>query len=175
MTNSLENRVALITGNSTGLGLAMGMALGKAGAKVPINYANNRARAEAALQAYQDAGIETMIVQADVTTAEGVDALVSAVEAEMGEIEILVPNATCEQPQRPIEEYDWEFYQAMLDFFVKSPFLVTRRVLGPMKEKKWGRIINITSEVYQLSVAPFSAYVAAKGGQVGSQRGILFG
>lgn len=58
----------------------------------------------------------------------------------------------------------------MLDFFIKSPFLLTRRALPHMKQKKWGRIINITSEVFQRSVAPFSAYVAAKGGQIGWSR-----
>ena len=74
------------------------------------------------------------------------------------------------EPLKPIEEYDWAFYQLMLDFFIKSPFLLTRRGLPVMKQKKWGRIINITSEVFHRSVAPFSAYVAAKGGQIGWSR-----
>jgi 3-oxoacyl-[acyl-carrier protein] reductase len=81
-----------------------------------------------------------------------------------------VVNATPAQPLKPIEEYDWAFSQTMLDFFVKSPFLLARRGLPHMKAKKWGRIVNITSEVFQRSVAPFSAYVAAKGGQVGWSR-----
>jgi 3-oxoacyl-[acyl-carrier protein] reductase len=71
---------------------------------------------------------------------------------------------------KPIEEYDWEFYQRMVDFFMKSPFLLTRRGLAAMKQKRWGRIINITSEVFHRAVAPFSAYVAAKGGQIGWSR-----
>ena len=166
----LKNHVALVTGNSTGLGLAIGLALGKAGAKVPVNFANHRQRAEAALAQYEAAGIDTLLVQADVTTAEGVDQLVSQVEQQWGAIDILVPNATCEQPQRPIEEYDWDFYQRMLDFFIKSPFLLTKRTLSSMKQKQWGRIINITSEVYHRSISPFSAYVAAKGGQIGWSR-----
>jgi 3-oxoacyl-[acyl-carrier protein] reductase len=58
----------------------------------------------------------------------------------------------------------------MLDFFVKSPYLVARRGLPHMKVKKWGRIVNITSEVFPRAVAPFSAYVAAKGGQIGWSR-----
>jgi 3-oxoacyl-[acyl-carrier protein] reductase len=58
----------------------------------------------------------------------------------------------------------------MLDFFIKSPFLLAKRGLPHMKQSKWGRIINITSEVFQRSVSPFSAYVAAKGGQVGWSR-----
>ena len=81
-----------------------------------------------------------------------------------------IPNATPAQPLKPIEQYDWAFYQSMLDFFVKSPYLLTREVLPHMKQRKWGRIINITSEVFSRGVAPFSAYVAAKGGQIGWSR-----
>ena len=58
----------------------------------------------------------------------------------------------------------------MLDFFVRSPYLLTRRALPHMRGQKWGRIINITSEVFHRSVSPFSAYVAAKGGQIGWTR-----
>jgi len=114
--------------------------------------------------------VEAALVRADVTTEEGVDALYRETEARLGPPDILVPNATCDQPLRPIEEYDWTFHQAMLDFFVKSPFLLTKRGLAHMKQRKWGRIINITSEVFQRSVGKFSAYVAAKGGQIGWSR-----
>ena len=92
------------------------------------------------------------------------------IAAELGPIDIVIPNATPAQPLKPIEQYDWEFYQSMYDFFVKSPYLITREVLPHMKQQKWGRIINITSEVFSRGVAPFSAYVAAKGGQIGWSR-----
>jgi 3-oxoacyl-[acyl-carrier protein] reductase len=170
MPFSLNGHVAIVTGNSTGLGRSIGLALGKAGAKVPVNFANNEARAQQALAEYQAAGIETCLVQADVTSEQGVDSLFQHVEQQLGAPDILVPNATCEQPQRPIEEYDWAFYQQMIDFFIKSPFLLTRRGLAAMKSRRWGRIINITSEVYHRAVSPFSAYVAAKGGQIGWSR-----
>jgi 3-oxoacyl-[acyl-carrier protein] reductase len=170
MTFSLQGRVAIVTGNSTGLGKAIGLALGKAGAKVPVNFAHNEARGKSTLAEYQQAGIETCLVRCDVTTPAGVEALFAATERELGEVGILVPNATCAQPLKPIEEYDWEFYQSMLDFFVKSPFLLARRGLPAMKKKQWGRIINITSEVFHRAVAPFSAYVAAKGAQIGWSR-----
>jgi 3-oxoacyl-[acyl-carrier protein] reductase len=169
---SLKGHVALVTGNSTGLGKAIGLELGKAGAKVPINFANNAKRAEQAMKEYQAAGIETLLVQADVTSEEGIDKLFRETEAKLGPVDIIVPNATCEQPLKPIEEYDWAFYQRMLDFFIKSPFLLTKRGLPHMKQQKWGRIINITSEVFQRSVAPFTAYVAAKGGQIGFSRSL---
>jgi NAD(P)-dependent dehydrogenase (short-subunit alcohol dehydrogenase family) len=75
MSYRLNDHVAIVTGNSSGLGKAIGMALGKAGARLPINYCNNRKRAEATLAEYQAAGIESMLVQADVTTEVGVKAV----------------------------------------------------------------------------------------------------
>jgi 3-oxoacyl-[acyl-carrier protein] reductase len=170
MAFSLSGHVAIVTGNSTGLGRAIGLALGKAGAAVAVNYAHNKARAERTLTEYRTAGIETLLVRADVTTPEGVETLFSAAEAELGNVDIIVPNATCEQPFKPIEQYDWEFYQQMIDFFIKSPFLLTTRGLPKMKAAGWGRIVNITSEVFHRSVSPYSAYVAAKGGQIGWSR-----
>ena len=170
MTYSLAGKVALVTGNSTGLGKAIGLALGAAGAKVPVNFAHNLARGEQAVAEYQQAGIETALLQADVTSESDVDRLFGDIESQLGPVDIIVANATCEQPLKPIEEYDWDFYQRMLDFFIKSPFLLAKRGLPHMKQQRWGRFINITSEVYQRSVAPFSAYVAAKGGQVGWSR-----
>jgi 3-oxoacyl-[acyl-carrier protein] reductase len=170
MPFSLAGHVAVVTGSSTGLGKAMALALGKAGAKVAVNYFNNDARAERAFKEFQDARIESVLVKASVVTQDGVDRLFGEAEAKLGKPDILVVNATPEQPLKPIEEYDWDFYQTMLDFFVKSPYLLARRGLPHMKAKKWGRIINITSEVFHRAVAPFSAYVAAKGAQIGWSR-----
>ena len=68
----------------------------------------------------------------------------------------------CERLQG-IEDYDWAFHQQTLDLFVKSPFLLAHRALPGMKARRHGRIINVTSEVFHLGVAPFSAYVAARG------------
>jgi len=170
MAFSLANRVALVTGNSTGLGKAIGLALGQAGAMVPVNYFHNEQRAGRTLAEYEAAGIATCLVRSDVTTEEGVERLFMETERRLGPVDIIVPNATCEQPLKPIEEYDWAFYQTMIDFFLKSPYLLARRGLPRMKIQRWGRIINITSEVFHRSVAPFSAYVAAKGAQIGWSR-----
>jgi len=170
MSFSVSGHVAIVTGSSTGLGKAIALTLGKAGAKVAVNYLNNRARAEAAFAEFQAAGVASCLVQSDVTSEAGVERLFHQSEANLGKPDILVLNATCDQPLRPIEAYDWSFYQAMLDFFVKSPYLLTRRGLPHMKAQKWGRIVNITSEVFQRGIAPYSAYVAAKGGQIGWSR-----
>jgi 3-oxoacyl-[acyl-carrier protein] reductase len=170
MSLSLKNHIAVVTGSSTGLGKAMAIAFGKAGAKVVLNYHNNQARGQRTFDEFRSAGGEGILVRADVTSPEGVDTLYRETEAKLGSPDILVPNATCPQPLKPIEQYDWDFYQRMVDFFIKSPFLLTKRGLAPMKKKKWGRIINITSEVFQRGVGNFSGYVAAKGGQIGWSR-----
>lgn len=170
MKFGLQGKTAIVTGNSTGLGKAIGLALGKQGASVPINYFNNQSRAEATLKEYQDAGISSSVIKANVIDESDVDHLVSETEKQFGPVDIVVFNATPDQPLKTIEEYDWEFYQSMLDFFVKSPYLMTRRVLPGMRERKSGRLINITSEVFHRAVAPFSAYVAAKGAQIGWSR-----
>ena len=170
MSFCLDGHTAIVTGNSSGLGKEIGMALGQAGASVPVNFFHNQKRAEATLAEYQAAGITTCLIQADVITQTGIDTLFSQTEQQLGTPDILVPNATCDQPHKPIDQYDWEFYQAMIDFFIKSPFLMTQRGMDAMKSAGWGRIINIVSEVYHRSVGNFSAYVAAKGGQVGWTR-----
>lgn len=170
MAFSLAGHVAIVSGNSSGLGKEIGLALGQAGAAVPVNFCHNAERAEQTLAEYQQAGISTCLIQGDATAVDDIDRLFSETEAELGQPDILVPNATCEQPQRPIEQYDWDFYQRMIDFFIKSPFLMAQRGLPAMKKQGWGRIINIVSEVYHRSVSPFSAYVAAKGGQIGWTR-----
>jgi len=169
---SLKGRVALVTGSSTGLGKAMVAGLGKAGAKVALNYQNNAARAEAAFAELEAAGIEGMLVRGDVTNEAEVGRMVGEIADKLGPVDILVFNATPAQPQKPIEEYDWEFYQQMLDFFIKSPFLLTRACLPHMKAQNWGRIINIGSEVVARGVGNFTAYVAAKGGQNGFHRSL---
>jgi 3-oxoacyl-[acyl-carrier protein] reductase len=168
----LDGRVALVTGSSKGLGKAIAIGLGKAGAKVALNYFNHQPTAENALAELRAAGCKGELFRADVTDQADVEKMFAEIRSSLGPVDIVVANATPAQPLKPIEEYDWDFYQSMLDFFVKSPFLLTRAALPHMKQQGWGRIINITSEVFQLGVSPFTAYVAAKGGQTGFSRSL---
>ena len=167
---SLAGRTALVTGATTGLGKAMATCLGRAGARVAMNYANDADRAAAAHAEVVAAGATAALFRADVTDAAAIDSMFFAIERSLGPVDVVVVNATPAQPLKPIEEYDWSFHQQMLDFFVKSPYLLARRALPGMKARRHGRFINITSEVFHLGVAPFSAYVAAKGGQTGWSR-----
>ena len=135
-----------------------------------MNYANNSERAERAFAEFQSAGYEGKLFRASVIDEAEVNRLTREIADQLGQVDILVLNATPAQPQLPIEEYDWDFYQSMLDFFVKSPYLLTRATLPHMKQQRWGRIINIGSEVFQIGRPNFSAYVAAKGAQNGWTR-----
>jgi 3-oxoacyl-[acyl-carrier protein] reductase len=168
----LDGRVALITGSSTGLGKAMAMSLGAAGAKVALNYANNQARAEKTFGEFEAAGHAGKLYRASAIDDDEINAMAAQIGKDLGPIDIVVVNATPAQPQKPIELYDWDFYQSMLDFFIKSPFLLARATLPHMKTQKWGRFINIGSEVFQRGVPNFTAYVAAKGGQCGFSRSL---
>ena len=150
----------------------MAFALARSGAKVAINYAYNEERAYATYNELCAAGGSGMLVRADVTDPSAIQSMVDQVREVLGPVDILVPNATGPQPQRRIEDYSWNDYQEMLDYFVKSPFLLVKECLPDMKEQRWGRIINIITEVFTLGVAPFTAYATAKGGQVGFSRSL---
>lgn len=169
---ALAGRVALVTGSSKGLGKSMALALGQAGANVAINYFNNTATAEKTFAEFKQLGGQGMLVRADVTQQADVDRMAREIAAKLGPVDILIVNATCDQPMRPIEQYDWASYQTMIDFFIKSPFLLTRACVAHMKQQRWGRIINIGSEVFQRGSPNFTPYVAAKGGQNGFTRSL---
>ncbi len=172
---SLAGRIALVTGSSKGLGHAIAMGLGRAGAKVAINYFNDVAKAEKAFAEFKKHGYEGMLVRADITDDGAVNAMVRKIGAELGPVDILIINATCDQLHRRIEDYGWDMFQRMIDFFIKSPFLLTRACLPQMKHQHWGRIINIGSEVVQRGIPNFTAYVSAKGGQNGFHRSLATG
>ncbi|MDB5302056.1 MAG: fabG10, partial [Phycisphaerales bacterium] len=92
------------------------------------------------------------------------------VEGRYGPIDILVLNATGPQPMIKLEELTWQHCLNQLEFFVKSPVLLVKAVLGQMKKRRYGRIINIGSEVFDRGVPEFSNYVSAKGAQMGLTR-----
>ncbi len=96
--------------------------------------------------------------------------MVSETEKAFGSIDILVPNGTGPQPFIKIEDLTWQACLDQLEFFVKSPLLLLQATLPAMKKKRWGRVINIGSEVLEKGVPEFSQYVSAKGAQLGLTR-----
>ena len=105
--------------------------------------------------------------QADVLDEEAIKSLYQAIESEWGPVEILVINATADQPFIPLEKLTWRDCLDQLEFFVKSPILLAQNVVAGMKARQQGRIIHIGSEVFEKGVPKFSSYVSAKGAQLG--------
>ena len=114
MPFSLDGRVALVTGSSTGLGKAVAFGLARSGARVALNYYNNEERAAETFGEFQAEGFEGVMLRGDVSDESAVNALCGEVVEKLGEIDILVVNATPDQPQMPIEEFTWEHFQTMI-------------------------------------------------------------
>lgn len=165
-----SKRTTLITGASRGLGAAIALELGAVGSNVAINYHNSREAAEQLCQRIRDDGGCAHAFKADVRNETAIDGLVREVEDIFGGVDVLVINATGPQPFLSIEEQTWSSYLDQLEFFVKSPLLLLKQVLPGMKERDFGRIINIGSEVFELGNPRFANYVAAKGAQLGLTR-----
>lgn len=164
--SKLQNRVALVTGASRGIGKAIALALAKAGCHIVVNYRKEHAAAEEVVEAIKAKGPRAVAVQADVSMGSDVERLVGQAEATLGEVEILVNNAGITQIKvfSDLTEADWD---ELLRVNLKSAFLVTQRVLPNMRAKKWGRIINLSSVAAQTGGVIGPHYAASKAGLIG--------
>jgi 3-oxoacyl-[acyl-carrier protein] reductase len=170
MSHSDIRRTALITGASRGLGTAIALEQAAGGANVAVNYFRNEEAAERLCLRIQEDGGRAHAFKADVRDEGEVARLTQEVIGIFGGIDILVVNATGPQPLLSIEEQTWESYLDQLEFFVKSPLLLLKQVLPGMRERGFGRIIQVGSEVFELGNPRFANYVAAKGAQLGLTR-----
>ncbi|MFY0408653.1 SDR family NAD(P)-dependent oxidoreductase [Solicola sp. PLA-1-18] len=162
--------VALVTGASRGLGAAIAEALAATGQPVAVNYASTGALADAVVSRITDAGGRAAAYRADVTSAAEVERLVAEIDAELGPVTVLVVNATGAQPTTPIEALTTDDLEPMLDFFVRSPTLLTTAVVPGMRAAGAGRIVHIGSDVVDRAPEGNAAYVAAKSAQLGLAR-----
>ena len=162
----LDGKVALVTGASRGIGRAIALKLASEGAKVAINYAGNTAKAEAVKAEIEAAGGEAMLVQADVSDAAQVDAMVKTVAEAFGTIDILVNNAgiTRDGLLMRMKEEDFD---AVLNTNLKGVFHCTKAVSRLMMKKRYGRIVNMASVVGLMGNAGQTNYAAAKAGVMG--------
>ncbi len=164
------NRTAIVTGASRGLGAAIALELAAAGLKVAVNFFNSQAAADRVCGQIRGAGGVAEAFRADVRDQGQVARLVAEVRSSLGEVDTIVLNATGHQPMPSIEEQTWQSYLDQLEFFVKSPLLLLQQVLPAMKQHKFGRIVQIGSEVVELGNPQFATYVAAKAAQLGQTR-----
>ena len=170
---TLEGRVALITGASSGIGCATAEKMAELGAKVGVNYCKNQAGAEAAVAAIKKKGGDALAVQADVTKATDVARMVAQVRSRWDKIDILVNNAGDLFARTPLPEMTEEYWDRIMDLNLKSVFLCIKAVWEEMAARKSGIIVNITSVAARNGGGPgAAAYAAAKGGLVTYTKGM---
>jgi 3-oxoacyl-[acyl-carrier protein] reductase len=168
--DELSGRVALVTGASRGIGKAIALALGKAGAAVAVNYRERRDDAEAVAEAIRGGGGRAAACGADVSLRSAVQAMVDAINEQLGPVDILVNNAGMSAP-RSLDEITEEDFDRTIAANLKSAFLCTQTVLPPMRAQRWGRIVNISSIGARIGAGSVSvAYGASKAGLEGLTR-----
>ncbi|MBO5588666.1 MAG: 3-oxoacyl-ACP reductase FabG, partial [Anaerovibrio sp.] len=162
----LDGKSALVTGGSRGIGRAIAIKLAAEGAAVAINYAGNAKAAEEVKSIIEAAGGKAMIVQADVSNGESVDAMIKEVVDTFGGIDILVNNAgiTRDGLLMRMKEEDWD---AVINTNLKGVFYCTKAVSKLMMKKRAGRIVNMASVVGLTGNAGQANYSAAKAGVIG--------
>ena len=158
---SLENKVALITGGTSGLGKMMALALAKAGAFVWI--ASSRDNADETLQEIKQQGSNGSFVQVDVTSSDALEKIVSQILKESNSIDILV-NAAGINLRTSAEELTLNEWQKTIDINLTAPFYLSQLVADTMKKNNWGRIINIASLQSLRAFDNSIPYGASKGG-----------
>ena len=162
----LENRVALVTGGSRGIGKAIAFALAAEGADVGVNYVNSKELAEQVCENIrQKHGVKAITLRADVAIAGEVQQMVDTMLKEFGRIDILVNNAGIPSRAKLIDT-SLEDWNKMLATNLTGVFLCAKAVLPSMLKRGEGRIINIASQLGQIGAAERVPYSAAKGGVI---------
>ncbi|MFD0850382.1 3-hydroxybutyrate dehydrogenase [Sphingosinicella xenopeptidilytica] len=164
---TLQGRVALVTGSTSGIGLSVARGMAAAGANIGINgFGDVDAieRERAAIEA--DFGVRCVFLPADLSKGAEATKLVVDCTAALGGVDILVNNAGI-QYVAPVDEFPAAKWEAIIAINLSAAFYTTQAALPAMKAKNWGRIINIAS-AHGLVASPFkAAYVSAKHGIVG--------
>ncbi|HEY5055008.1 MAG TPA: 3-oxoacyl-ACP reductase family protein [Acidobacteriaceae bacterium] len=163
---SLQGKIALVTGSSRGIGASIALALSSAGADVAIHYLHRAEEADAIAAQVRQAGRRSVSIQADVACTSEIARLLRTVEQDLGPVDILVNNAAIGQPL-PIDaitEQDWD---TVIDTNLKSCFLMTQAVLPAMRARRWGRIVNLSSVAAHVGGVIGPHYAASKAGMLG--------
>jgi 3-hydroxybutyrate dehydrogenase len=163
----LKGKSALVTGSTSGIGLAMARALAAQGANLTINGFGDKAAIEKERSNIEkDFGVKAAYSPADMTKPDDIVAMIKTAEQTFGTLDVLINNAGI-QHVAPIEEFPVDQWNLIIAINLVSAFHTIRTAVPGMKARKWGRIIN-TASAHSLVASPFkSAYVTAKHGLAG--------
>ncbi len=159
----LDGRVALVTGGSRGLGRVMAEALASAGAALVISGRDESSATSAAAEIGNATGSKTMGIRADVARASDVAAMVAKVLDTLGRLDILVNNAGI-NIRGPIEQLSEDDWDQVIDTNLKGPWLCCRAAGEAMRRQKWGRVVNVSSMLGEISMPGRTPYASSKGG-----------
>ena len=159
----LQGKTALVTGSTSGIGLCMAQALAAQGANIVMN---GFGEVDAALAQVRALGVQVSYHGADMSKPAEIEDMVRHAQATFGGVDVLVNNAGIQHVAR-IENFPPERWDAVIAINLSSAFHASRMVLPGMRERNWGRIVNVASVHGLVASAEKSAYVAAKHGLVG--------
>ena len=159
-------RIALVTGGATGIGAATVAALAEEKITVALQYSSSVNEAKQIAEQLNSKGLKVEIFQADLSQKDSADKLVASVKAKLGEIDILINNAGLMSDASIIEMSD-ELWDQALNINLTAAFKLIRACAPSMVSKKWGRIINISSQVALTGSANHAHYATAKAGLLG--------
>jgi NAD(P)-dependent dehydrogenase (short-subunit alcohol dehydrogenase family) len=166
----LPHGVALVTGASRGLGAVIARRLAADGWPVAVNYRSGTHQAHQVIHDIRGHGGTAEAFAADITDETAVGALIAQITDRLGQVEALVVNATGPQPAIAVDDLTWQAHLDQLRFFVKSPTLLVQAALPGMRAQGRGRVVQIGSDSFDRGLPGMSAYVAAKGAQLGLTR-----
>jgi 3-hydroxybutyrate dehydrogenase len=168
---SLEGRTAVVTGSTSGIGHAIALALARAGADIVVNGLGTAADNEKAVREVAAHGTRVVFDPANMQHHDQIAAMIGKAQRDFGAVDILVNNAGI-QHVAPVEQFPVERWDAIIATNLSAAFHTVRAAVPRMKERKWGRIINICS-AHSLRASPFkSAYVSAKHGLAGFTKAV---
>jgi NAD(P)-dependent dehydrogenase (short-subunit alcohol dehydrogenase family) len=168
MAKGHRDKVAVITGAANGIGQAFARRLAEDGVHVAIA---DVAPAEETVRLVQQAGRDALACVCDVASPDSVAALASAVEGRFGRCDILV-NCAGIFPQQPFEQMTFADWRRVLSINLDGTFLVSAAFAPGMRQRGWGRIVNMASSTFGSVVTGFVHYVASKGGVIGLTRAL---